>query len=224
MSIWAIIIGVMLFSFIIQTTLNSKFNKYSAVPSPHGLTGADVARLMLQQNGITDVTVQSVGGKLTDHYNPSDKTINLSESVYGSASIAACAVAAHETGHAIQDAQGYAPLRLRSALVPVVTFANNTVQWVLLLGVLLLNVFPALLWVGIILFAMTTLFSIVTLPVEINASQRAVEWLDGAGVVDYETKPMAVDALKWAAYTYVIAAIGSLATLFYYIGLASNRR
>lgn len=224
MSIWVIIIGVMLLSFIIQTTLNSKFNKYSAVPSPHGLTGADIARLMLQQNGITDVTVQSVGGKLTDHYNPTDKTVNLSEAVYGSASIAACAVAAHETGHAIQHAQGYAPLRLRSALVPVVTFANNTVQWVLLLGVLLINVFPALLWVGIILFAMTTLFSIVTLPVEINASQRAVEWLDGAGVVDYETKPMAVDALKWAAYTYVIAALGSLATLFYYIGLASNRR
>ena len=137
---------------------------------------------------------------------------------------AACAVAAHETGHAIQDAQGYAPLRLRSALVPVVTFANNTVQWVLLLGVLLLQVFPALLWIGIALFAMTTLFSVVTLPVEINASQRAVEWLDGAGVVDFETKPMAVDALKWAAYTYVIAAIGSLATLFYYIGLASDRR
>ena len=224
MSIWVIIIGVMLLSFVIQTTLNSKFNKYSAVPSPHGLTGADVARLMLQQNGITDVTVQSVRGRLTDHYNPADKTINLSEAVYGSASIAACAVAAHETGHAIQDAQGYAPLRLRSALVPVVTFANNTVQWVLLLGVLLLQVFPALLWIGIALFAMTTLFSVVTLPVEINASQRAVEWLDGAGVVDFETKPMAVDALKWAAYTYVIAAIGSLATLFYYIGLASDRR
>ena len=224
MSIWVIIIGVMLLSFVIQTTLNSKFNKYSAVPSPHGLTGADVARLMLQQNGITDVTVQSVRGRLTDHYNPADKTINLSEAVYGSASIAACAVAAHETGHAIQDAQGYAPLRLRSALVPVVTFANNTVQWVLLLGVLLLQVFPALLWIGIALFAMTTLFSVVTLPVEINASQRAVEWLDGAGVVDFETKPMATDALKWAAYTYVIAAIGSLATLFYYIGLASDRR
>ena len=224
MSIWVIIIGVMLLSFIIQTTLNSKFNKYSAVPSPHGLTGADVARLMLQQNGITDVTVQSVRGRLTDHYNPADKTINLSEAVYSSASIAACAVAAHETGHAIQDAQGYAPLRMRSALVPVVTFANNTVQWVLLLGVLLLNVFPVLLWVGIALFAMTTLFSLVTLPVEINASQRAVEWLDGAGVVDFETKPMAVDALKWAAYTYIIAAIGSLATLFYYIGLASDRR
>ena len=224
MNIWLIIIGVMVISFIIQSTLNSKFNKYSRVSSPHGLTGADVARLMLQQNGIHDVTVQSVGGKLTDHYNPADKTVNLSEAVYGSASIAACAVAAHETGHAIQHAQGYAPLRLRSALVPVVTFANNTVQWVLLLGVLLLNVFPALLWIGIILFAMTTLFSLVTLPVEINASQRAVEWLDGAGVVDFETKPMAVDALKWAAYTYVIAAIGSLATLFYYIGLASDRR
>lgn len=224
MNIWLIIIGVMVISFIIQSTLNSKFNKYSRVPSPHGLTGADVARLMLQQNGIHDVTVQSVGGKLTDHYNPADKTVNLSEAVYGSASIAACAVAAHETGHAIQHSQGYAPLRLRSALVPVVTFANNTVQWVLLLGVLLLNVFPALLWIGIILFAMTTLFSLVTLPVEINASQRAVEWLDGAGVVDFETKPMAVDALKWAAYTYVIAAIGSLATLFYYIGLASDRR
>ncbi len=224
MNIWLIVIVVMLLSFVVQTTLNSKFNRYSAVPSPHGLTGADVARLMLQQNGITDVKVQSTGGRLTDHYNPSDKTINLSEAVYNSASIAACAVAAHETGHAIQDAQGYAPLRLRSALVPVVTFANNTVQWVLLLGVLLLNVFPALLWIGIFLFAMTTFFSVVTLPVEINASQRAVEWLDGAGVVDFETKPMAVDALKWAAYTYVIAAIGSLATLFYYIGLASDRR
>ena len=224
MNLWLIVIVVMLLSFVVQTTLNSKFNRYSAVPSPHGLTGADVARLMLQQNGITDVKVQSTGGRLTDHYNPSDKTINLSEAVYNSASIAACAVAAHETGHAIQDAQGYAPLRLRSALVPVVTFANNTVQWVLLLGVLLLNVFPALLWIGIFLFAMTTFFSVVTLPVEINASQRAVEWLDGAGVVDFETKPMAVDALKWAAYTYVIAAIGSLATLFYYIGLASDRR
>ena len=224
MNIWLIVIVVMLLSFVVQTTLNSKFNRYSAVPSPHGLTGADVARLMLQQNGITDVKVQSTGGRLTDHYNPSDKTINLSEAVYNSASIAACAVAAHETGHAIQDAQGYAPLRLRSALVPVVTFANNTVQWVLLLGVLLLNVFPALLWIGIFLFAMTTFFSVVTLPVEINASQRAVEWLDGAGVVDFETKPMAIDALKWAAYTYVIAAIGSLATLFYYIGLASDRR
>ena len=224
MNIWFLMLAVMLASFVIQQRLTSKFAKYSKVPSPRGLTGADVARLMLSQNGITDVTVQAVGGKLTDHYNPQDKTVNLSESVYGSASIAACAVAAHETGHALQHAEGYAPLRLRSALVPVVTFANNTVQWVLLAGVLLLNVFPQLLWVGIGLFAMTTFFSLVTLPVEINASQRAVQWLAGAGIVDVTTQPMASDALKWAAYTYVIAAIGSLATLFYYISLASNRR
>lgn len=222
--IWLIFIAVMLLSWLIQTTLQSRFNKYSRVPSPHGLTGADIARLMLRQNGINDVTVQSVRGRLTDHFNPQDKTINLSESVYGSASIAACAVAAHETGHAIQHAQGYAPLRLRSALVPVVTFANNTVQWILLLGILLLDRFPELLWCGIALFAMTTLFSFITLPVEINASQRAVQWLDGAGIVDERTRPMAADALKWAAYTYVVAALGSLATLFYYISIANDRR
>ena len=224
MSIWFLIIAVMVASFIIQRVLNSKFNKYSNVPSPHGITGADVARLMLAQNGITDVKVQSVSGKLTDHYNPKDKTVNLSEGVFGSASIAACAVAAHETGHALQHAQGYAPLRLRSALVPVVTFANNTVQWVLLAGVLLINVFPTLLWIGIGLFAMTTFFSVVTLPVEINASQRAVQWMEGSGIVDAQTRPLAVDALKWAAYTYIIAAIGSLATLFYYISMGSSRR
>ena len=222
--IWLIFIAVMLLSWLIQTTLQSRFNKYSRVPSPHGLTGADIARLMLRQNGIDDVTVQSVRGRLTDHFNPQDKTINLSESVYGSASIAACAVAAHETGHAIQHAQGYVPLRLRSALVPVVTFANNTVQWVLLLGIILLDRFPELLWCGIALFAMTTLFSFITLPVEINASQRAVQWLDGAGIVDERTRPMAADALKWAAYTYVVAALGSLATLFYYISIANDRR
>ena len=222
--IWLIFIAVMLLSWLIQTTLQSRFNKYSRVPSPHGLTGADIARLMLRQNGINDVTVQSVRGRLTDHFNPQDKTINLSESVYGRASIAACAVAAHETGHAIQHAQGYAPLRLRSALVPVVTFANNTVQWVLLLGIILLDRFPELLWCGIALFAMTTLFSFITLPVEINASQRAVQWLDGAGIVDERTRPMAADALKWAAYTYVVAALGSLATLFYYISIANDRR
>ena len=215
---------VMLASFFVQQRLTSRFAKYSRIPSPRGLTGADVARLMLAQNGVTDVTVQSVGGKLTDHYNPKDKTVNLSENVYGSASIAACAVAAHETGHALQHAEGYTPLRLRTALIPVVNFANNTVQWVLLAGVLLVNVFPQLLWIGVGLFAVTTLFSLVTLPVEINASQRAVRWLAAAGFVDVTTQPMASDALKWAAYTYVIAAVGSLATLFYYISLASNRR
>lgn len=224
MNIWVIMIIVMVLSYIIQLTLNSKFDKYSRIPGPHGLTGADVARLMLRQNGINDVTVQSVSGKLTDHFIPQDMTINLSEGVYNSTSVAACAVAAHETGHAIQHATGYAPLRLRSALVPVVTFANNTVQWVLLLGVIMINVFPSLLWIGIGLFAMTALFSLVTLPVEINASQRAIAWLAGSGVVDDNTKPYAVDALKWAAYTYVIAAIGSLATLFYYIGIANSRR
>ena len=224
MNIWFLMLAVMVLSFIIQQMLSSRFTKYSRVPSPRGLTGADVARLMLAQNGITDVKVQSVAGRLTDHYNPQDKTVNLSEGVYGSASIAACAVAAHETGHALQHAQGYAPLRLRSALVPVVTFANNTVQWVLLGGVLLIDVFPTLLWIGIALFAATTFFSFVTLPVEINASQRAVQWLEGSGVVDAATRPMAVDALKWAAYTYVIAAIGSLATLFYYISLGNSRR
>ena len=216
-------LAVMLASFIVQRVLSSKFEKYGNIPSQRGLTGADVARLMLAQNGITDVTVQSVEGQLTDHYDPRSKTVNLSEGVYGVASVAACAVAAHETGHAIQHAQGYAPLRLRSALVPVVTFANNTVQWVLLAGVLLINVFPTLLWIGIALFAATTFFSIVTLPVEINASQRAVAWLERSGIVDVDTKPMAVDALKWAAYTYVIAAISSLATLLYYISIANRR-
>lgn len=224
MSIYLIIILVMVLSWIIQAVLNSKFDKYSKVASPRGLTGADVAEMMLRQNGVTGVRVQSVPGKLTDHFNPSDMTVNLSEAVYASASIAACAVAAHETGHAIQHACGYGPLKLRSALVPVVSFANNTVQWVLLAGVLLLNVFPGILWLGIGLFALTVFFSVVTLPVEINASSRALEWLDKAGITDFETAPEAKDALKWAACTYVIAALGSLATLFYYIGIANSRR
>lgn len=215
---------VMVLSFIIQQVLQSKFNKYSKIPSPHGLTGADIARLMLERNGINNVTVQSVAGKLTDHFNPQDMTVNLSEGVYDSPSIAAIAVAAHETGHAIQHAKGYGPLRLRTALVPVVSFANKTVQWVLLAGIILIQFTPSLLYLGIALFAMTTLFSFVTLPVEINASQRAVAWLESAGIVDGSTKPMAADALKWAAYTYVIAAIGSLATLLYYIAIANNRR
>ncbi|MBP9998820.1 MAG: zinc metallopeptidase [Bacteroidales bacterium] len=225
MNIYVIMIVVMGLSFIIQSTLQSRFSKYSRVPSPRGLTGADIARLMLKRNGIDNVSVQSIPGRLTDHFNPQDMTINLSEGVYNSASIAACAVAAHETGHAIQHAQGYAPLRLRSALVPVVNFASNTVQWVLLAGVLLINMFgPGLLYIGIVLFAMTTLFSFVTLPVEINASQRALAWLESEGITDYETAPMAKDALKWAAYTYVVAALGSLATLLYYISIANNRR
>lgn len=216
---------VMVISYIIQARLQGKMNRYSGIPSPHGMTGADVARLMLSQNGINDVTVCSVPGNLTDHYDPTKKTVNLSEPVYSRASITACAVAAHETGHAIQHAKGYAPLKLRSALVPVVTFANNTVQWVLLAGCIFIEIFgPGLLYAGIALFAATVFFSFITLPVEVNASQRAVAWLEEAGIVDPSTKPMAADALKWAAYTYVMAAVGSLATLLYYLSIANSRR
>lgn len=224
MNIWFIVIAVMVASFIIQRVLQSKFDKYSDVQAPGGLTGAEVARLMLSRNGINDVDVVSIDGRLTDHYNPSDSTINLSREVFYGKSVAACAIAAHETGHAIQHAEGYGPLRLRSAMVPVVSFASNIVQWVLLLGVLMIQITPALLWFGIGLFALTTLFSFITLPVEINASVRAVQWLESSGMVDASTRPLAADALKWAAYTYVIAAIGSLATLLYYIALASRRR
>jgi Zn-dependent membrane protease YugP len=224
MNIWLIMILVMLASYLVQATLNAKFDKYSKVPNRAGLTGAEVARKMLKDCGVEGVEVTCIGGRLTDHFNPKDMTVNLSEGVYHSNSIAAAAIAAHECGHAIQHAQGYAPLRMRSALVPVVSFSSSIVQWVLLAGVLMVNTFPAVLWAGIILFAFTTLFSIVTLPVEIDASSRAVMWLEYADVAEGETRAMAKDALKWAAYTYVIAALGSLATLFYYISLANNRR
>ena len=214
---------VMVLSFIIQQMLQSRFKKYSQVPTANGMSGAEVAKKMLNDHGIYDVKVVSTRGMLTDHFNPQTKTIALSEGVFDSRSVAAAAVAAHECGHAVQHAMGYAPLRLRSALVPLVSFASNIVQWVLLAGVLMMHSVPGLLWFGIILFATTTLFSFITLPVEINASMRAVSWLSNTGVTDSQTRPMAVDALKWAAYTYVIAALGSLATLFYYIGMARNR-
>ena len=219
--IWILMIGVMVLSLLVQMRLKSRFAKYSEIPT--SLTGADVASRMLQAHGIRDVNIVSIEGQLTDHYNPATRTVNLSHDVYYGRSVAAAAVAAHECGHVIQHANGYAPLKLRSALVPVVSFAGNVVSWVLLAGVLLINIFPQLIWVGIGLFALTVLFSFITLPVEINASARAVRWLDSAGIVSYETKPMAQDALKWAAYTYVIAAIGSLATLLYYISLANRR-
>ena len=213
-TIWLLMIVVMILSAVVQAMLKSRFTKYSRVPTTTGLTGAEVARKMLRDNGITDVQVTCVRGQLTDHYNPQTKTVNLSESVYDQRSVAAAAVAAHECGHVIQHATGYGPLKLRT---------NNLVQWVLLLGILLIQITPTLLWLGIAMFAFSTLFSFVTLPVEINASQRAVRWLESAGITNYETRPMAVDALKWAAYTYIIAAIGSLATLLYYIGLAERR-
>lgn len=214
---------VMVLSFIVQQMLQSRFNKYSQAPTSNGMTGAEVAQKMLNDHGIYDVKVVPTRGMLTDHFNPQTKTVALSEGVYSSRSVAAAAVAAHECGHAVQHAHGYAALRMRTALVPVVSFASNIVQWVLLAGVLLIDKFPGLLWFGIILFASTTLFSFITLPVEINASARAVAWLNKTGVTDSQTRPMAIDALKWAAYTYVIAAIGSLATLLYYIGIARSR-
>lgn len=219
--IWIIMIAVMVLSMIIQGVLKSRFSKYSEVPL--SMTGAEVASRMLQAHGIRDVQIVSIQGKLTDHYDPTTRTVNLSEEVYFGRSVAAAAVAAHECGHVIQHSTGYAPLKLRTALVPVVTFSNSIVSWVLLAGVIFINVFPSLLWIGIGLFALTTLFSFVTLPVEINASSRAVKWLDNTGIVSYETKPMAVGALRWAAYTYVIAALGSLATLLYYISLSGRR-
>ena len=214
-------IAVMVLSLLIQTMLQSRFKKYSEVPM--GLTGAEVASRMLAAHGIRDVSIVSIPGKLTDHYDPTTRTVNLSEEVYFGRSVAAAAVAAHECGHVVQHATGYLFLKMRSAMVPVVSFSNSIVSWVLLAGVLLINVFPSLLWIGIALFALTTLFSFITLPVEINASSRAVKWLENAGIVSYETKPMAVDALRWAAYTYVIAALGSLATLLYYISLGNRR-
>lgn len=220
MNIWIIMIAITVLSLIVQQMLQSRFNKYSKVGLPNGMTGADVARKMLQDHGIYDVKVVPTSGMLTDHFNPQTKTVALSEGVYSSRSVAAAAVAAHECGHAVQHAMGYAPIRMRSALVPVVNLASNLVQWVLLAGVLLINVFPNLIWIGIALFAVTTLFSFITLPVEINASSRAISWLTQTGITDSQTRPMAIDALKWAAYTYVIAAVGSLATLLYYIGLA----
>ncbi len=222
--IYIIFIVFAILSFIIQKTLQNRFEKYSQIPLPYGLTGKDIAMRMLKENGITNVTVTQVSGQLTDHYNPTNHTINLSEGVYNSCSIAAAAVAAHETGHALQHAMGYAPLKMRSQLVPAVNFASQWMQWILLIGILTIESFPQIMIFGIILFGLTTFFSIVTLPVEINASQRALAWLSKAGVTTSQTQPMAQDALKWAAYTYVIAALSSLATLVYYILIFMGRR
>ena len=210
-------IGIALLSFLVQSNLQSKFKKYSKVPVAGGLTGRDVAEKMLRDNGIYNVKVTCTPGHLTDHYNPTNGTVNLSESVYNSNSIAAAAVAAHECGHAVPHAVAYGPLKMRSALVPVVSFASQWVQWVLLAGILMIESFPQLMLAGIGLFALTTLFSFVTLPVEIDASRRAVKWLSNAGITTYDNHSMAVGALRSAAYTYVVAALGSLATLVYYI-------
>ena len=193
--IWIIFIGIAAVSWLVQMNLQNKFKKYSKIPTGNGMTGADVALKMLHDNGIYDVTVTHTPGHLTDHYNPANKTVNLSESVYSSNSIMAAAVAAHECGHAVQHARAYAPLTMRSKLVPVVS-----------------------------LFALTTLFSFITLPVEINASKRALVWLSNSGITNSYNHAQAEDALRSAAYTYVVAALGSLATLIYYIMIFLGRR
>lgn len=214
---WILFGGIALVSFLVQWNLKNKFEKYSKVLLPNRMTGKDVAIKMLHDNGIYDVRVISTPGQLTDHYNPVDKTVNLSEDVYNDCSVAAAAVASHECGHALQHATAYAPLKMRSSLVPVVSFASSWMQWVLLIGIFTIEIFPQIMLGGIVLFAMTTLFAFITLPVEINASMRAVSWLKNAGITTYETQPMASEALRSAAYTYVAAALGSLATLVYYI-------
>lgn len=222
MMYWILFIGVALGGWLVSNNLQRKFQRYSQMGFP--LTGREVAEKMLYENGIRDVRVVSIDGMLTDHYDPTTKTVNLSAGVYGSNSIAAAAVAAHECGHAIQHACAYAPLQLRSALVPAVSIASKWVTWVILAGLLLIQVFPQLLWIGIILYAVTTLFSIVTLPVEINASSRALAWLKTTGLTNTQSQDAAFDALRAAAYTYVVAAIGSIATLIYYIMIADSRR
>jgi len=217
MTIWIIFIGFMILSWIVSMVLKSKFKKYAKIPVDNGMSGRDVAERMLRDHGITDVRIESVPGHLSDHYNPVNKTINLSPEVYNGRNISAAAVAAHECGHAVQHAKAYAWLGFRSKLVPAVSFSSKWVQWILLGGILLVNTFPELLFAGIILFALTTIFSFITLPVEINASQQALAWLSNAGITSYQNHDKAQDALKWAAYTYVVAALGSLATLLYYI-------
>ncbi len=222
---YLLIFGVfMLLSWLVQMQLKSKFNKYSKVPLSNGMSGRDIAEQMLRQNDIYDVKIVSVEGQLTDHYNPLNKTINLSPDVYHGRSVMAASVAAHETGHAIQHATAYSWLQMRSTLVPVVSISSQWVQWVLLAGVLLINIFPQLLLIGVLMFALTTVFSLITLPVEFDASNRALAWLNSSGIVYGTQHDMAKDGLKWAAMTYVIAALASLATLMYYLMIYLGRR
>ncbi|MBC5994209.1 zinc metallopeptidase [Pontibacter sp. SD6] len=217
-------IAMMLASWLVSWRLKSKFKEYSQTPLSSGLTGREVAEMMLRDNGITDVRVISVAGRLTDHYNPADKTVNLSEYVYEARSAAAAAVAAHECGHAVQHAKAYAFLKFRSAMVPALSIASRYMQWILLIGIFMIQSTPVPLAIGVALFALTTLFSFVTLPVEFDASKRALAWIDRRGIVTTQEHGMAKDALKWAALTYVVAALGSLATLLYYVSILMGRR
>lgn len=218
-----VIIGVIaLLGYIVQTNLKNKFEKYSKEYIRY--TGAQVAEMMLHSFGINDVRITHVAGSLTDHYNPTNKTLNLSDSVYSANTIAAAAVAAHECGHAVQHATAYSWLTLRSKMVPAVNIASRFSQIVLVIGILTIQVFPALMLLGIALFGVSTLFSIVTLPVEIDASRRALAWLDKSGITSYQTHEDAKSALTAAAYTYVVAALSSLMTLIYYIMMFMRRR
>lgn len=222
--IYIIFIGISIISYLVQHSLQNKFSIYSQEPLDVPLTGRDVAAKMLHDNGVTNVNVTSVNGQLTDHYNPANGTVNLSDVVFSVNSVASAAVAAHECGHALQHAQGYAPLKLRTKLVPVVSFASNWVTWVLLAGILLIETFPIVLEIGVGLFALTTLFSLITLPVEVDASRRAVAWFQSSGITQGIKTEHAKDALHAAAYTYVVAALSSLATLMYYVMILMGRR
>ena len=215
---------IMLFSWLVSSRLKSKFELYSKLQLQNRMSGREIAKQMLADHGITDVRVISVEGQLTDHYNPADKTVNLSEAVYNETNAAAAAVAAHECGHAVQHATAYSWLEMRSQLVPVVNIASSYMQWILIAGILMIRTFPQLLLVGIVIFAATTLFSIITLPVEYDASNRALAWLENKNMLTQQEQAGAKDALKWAARTYVVAAIGSIATLLYYISIFNNRR
>ena len=215
---------VMGISMYVQWKLKKKFEEYSQVGLSNGLSGKEIAEKMLRQNGIMDVRVLSVEGRLTDHYNPQDKTVNLSHDVYYGRSVSAAAVSAHECGHAVQHATAYSWLQLRSKMVPVLTISSRYMQWVILGGILLINTSIIPLAIGVGLFALTTLFSFITLPVEYDASNRALAWIDRNGIVTPPEHEMAEDALKWAARTYLVAAIGSLATLLYYASLLMGRR
>ena len=224
--IYVIMIIFMIASMAVSWRLKSKFKQYSEIGLRSGMSGREIAEMMLADNHITDVRVISTEGMLTDHYDPSNKTVNLSESVYASRSAAAAAVAAHECGHAVQHATAYSMLKFRSAMVPALSVSSRYMQWILLIGIFMMQTTLIPLAVGVALFALTTLFSFITLPVEFDASKRALAWMDTRGVVTPQEHAMAKDSLKWAAMTYVVAALGSLATLLYYgsLLLGSGRR
>lgn len=221
---WILFIGVALLSYVVQASFQKNFQKASQLPLLNGMAGREIAVRMLSDHGIHDVKVTSTPGQLTDNFNPTNKTVNLSQAVYAQTNVAAAAVAAHECGHAVQHATGYFPVKLRSALVPVVSVSSRLVPIVLLVGMLLINIFPQIMWIGIGLFALTTLFSIVTLPVEIDASRRALAWLNQADIIDPSNADEARGALRSAAYTYVVGALSSLATLIYYLSIFTGRK